>query len=684
MKMLRFLLPALASFLFFSCKKDMGNPRWDADFLAPIIKTSMGLESIIKDTSVHTNPDNSLKIVNAQKLYTLNLESLLSLTNENFPEYFKNVKLNTLVLEPQSITRRISLGEIAKPTPFYDYVIYYHTTKQPTFLPAFNNIQAGPIDLDANQFFKIATMEEGKMEITITNELPVDILRFEFTLRNKSDNEIIIHDVFSSIATGTSQSKIYDLSGKTIEGNLTVTIDDMDTAGKNGVVIDTADAVVANIKVYDLKVHSAIAVFPAQNVVDDSSNVPLVNMNDMRLTYAKIKKGTVRIDVTSTAEDNLYFNYQLPGASKNGIPFETNTVVPPATNAGNGTQTFTYDFSGYVLDLTGRDHDTVNSFYNKITGRIEYTGRQVHLSLEDSLEIKITMIGIEPEYVRGYLGRDTVFASGSQAIDLFNNIRGGNLEFQDIKLNARIENGTGVPGSVMVNFIKGNHPAKPSVTLAGPNIGTDINIGKAVDGNPVIPDHTTIDLKGTNGAQLVSILPHSIDYNIRAIANPAGFTGALDQFAYESSPLDVYLDMEIPLSVIAENLTLSDTIEFPARSVESAINRGKLYVVADNGFPLSAKVNLTFLNENMDIIETLTSSGELEPATLGLNDRVQNKKRSAVSYTINQGAIPTMMGAKYVVFTVSFSSAPANQHVKIYSDYKIDFHLTGDLNVTIK
>ncbi len=46
--------------LFVSCRKEFEKPRWDAGILAPIIKTNLGIDDIIKDSIIQKNPDKTV------------------------------------------------------------------------------------------------------------------------------------------------------------------------------------------------------------------------------------------------------------------------------------------------------------------------------------------------------------------------------------------------------------------------------------------------------------------------------------------------------------------------------------------------------------------------------------------------------------------------------------------------
>jgi hypothetical protein len=75
--MKKILIPVLASFLLFSCKKE--KPYWDADIVAPVATSSLNLSNLFPDTLLETNSDGSLKIALETDLFRLTADTLLKL-----------------------------------------------------------------------------------------------------------------------------------------------------------------------------------------------------------------------------------------------------------------------------------------------------------------------------------------------------------------------------------------------------------------------------------------------------------------------------------------------------------------------------------------------------------------------------------------------------------------------------
>lgn len=688
---------AIAGILFiagihFSCRREFDKPRWDTQVLAPLVKSKLTIRDLIKDsTQVETEIDNSISLVNRQQIFTYTIDSLVSL---EAPQYKKTVKLSSLVLADQVVTRRISLGEIAlqlkaQGNPIGDQIILAGKLGFPIPFPGVNDITAGPINIDVNQFFQTADLLSGQMIVSVQNGLPLDISNLQFSLKNAVPPSVITSQTFTNILAHTTQSKTQDLSGKTIGSSIDATIDDMDIASGTA-VIDTSDALVVTLAIKNIKVFSATAIFPAQDVVNDTTDVELTSLNNVELTSTIIRQGTVRADVYSTAEDTVRFTYEIPSATKDGHTFMFEAIVPPAPPNGTSFATFNTDFSGYLLDLTGKNGDTYNKFYNVLIGKIKYTGRVVTLSLDDSLDITLTLVDPKPSYIKGYLGNDNLAVGpGNVDVTIFKNISASTLDFSSADINIVFENALGIPADATLNNLTAyNSKTGTSQTLTGTPINQAFPISPATEGGGFpIPVQSTIDLStGSNATSLLNILPDKFSYAGNFQFNPAGITGnPHTDFAYSGVDLKAFLDIKIPLSVIASNMVLSDTASFDIPALKtSGFKDGKFNLLVWNGFPFDVKVDMRFLDQYGVQVDSIITTNTILAAPIDASGKVTQSKYTAVPFQLSEARVNSIADrVTQVVFTARFDTQPVNTHVSIYDDYSIDFKLVGDMNIQV-
>ncbi|MDB5255506.1 MAG: hypothetical protein JWM14_201 [Chitinophagaceae bacterium] len=662
-----------------SCKKDLEKPQWDTQILAPFAYTEMGIENIVKNGSAQTNPDHSIDLFIRDTLYALQLDSIVSVVT---PTFDINKTLDSIKFGTDPIVTKITLGQIAKqmamssdPTTAAggNFILSSNGTTQP-FVPAISNITGGPIPINISTILDEAEIKTGFLDISITNGLPLAIQRVELEIKNaKTPFAVVAQPVITSIAVNATKTQTEDISGKHVDGTMNGNILDMDFAAGFGVYIDTSDAVTVTLNVRDVTVTSAVAIFPAQNVVNDKSVNYLLDMGSVKLKEMKMKSGFVKIEVSSTIPDSIFFSYSIPTAIKDGVPFKTDTKVPPA----GGTTVFTYDMTGYTMGLRGDPaiNTDYNGLYNELVGRIKYTGHKIPLALTDFIHVKISLENAKPSYVEGYLGDTTVNINGSIPLTVFKNITGGTLQFENADVAVVVDNSFGVPGSATISNITAHNGAASASSSSG-----TVALGPGINGNPPVITSSRVNV--TNATPLVNILPKSVDYAGSLQINPSGAFND-NQFAYAAYPVKAYLEFKMPLSLIANQLQLTDTILISsAPQLNSALKKGKLNLITDNGFPFDAKVIAYFLDGSGTMLDSLVTTQYVERAPKGSDGKVTQPKRSIISYDLSAGTISNIQKATSVIFKASFST-DTGSYSKVYSDYRIKFKLAGDIQYTV-
>ncbi len=660
-----------------ACKKDLEKPQWDTQILAPFAYTEMGIENIVKNGSSQTNPDQSIDLFIRDTLYTLQLDSIVSVVT---PTFDINKTLDSIKFGTAPIVTKITLGQMARQmlespstVAIGNFILSSHNTTQP-FIPPISNVTGGPIPINISTILEEAEIKEGFLDITVSNGLPLTIQRTEIEIKNaKTPFGVVAQPLLTNIAPNTSKTQTEDISGKHVDGLMNANILDIDFAGGTMVHIDTNDAVTVTLTVRNVTVTSAIAIFPAQNVVNDKSVNYLLDMGSVKLKEMKMKSGYVKIEVSSTIPDSIFFSYSIPTAIKDGVPFKTDTKVPPA----GGTSVFIYDMTGYTMGLRGDPaiNTDYNGLYNELVGRIKYTGNKIPLALTDYIQVKISLENAKPSYVEGYLGDTTININGSIPLGVFKNITGGSLQFENADVAVVVDNSFGVPGSATISNITAHNGSNSASASSGTTA-----LAPGIDGNP--PTLTSSRVVVNNATALVNVLPKTVDYAGNLQINP-GAVFDDNQFAYAAYPVKAYLEFKMPLSLIADQLQLTDTIPVSsAPQLNNALKKGKLNLIADNGFPLDAKVVAYFLDGSGTLLDSLVTTQYVERAPKGTDGKVTQSKRSVISYDLSPGTISNIQKATSVIFKASFST-DTGSYSKIYSDYRIKFKLAGDIQYTV-
>ena len=450
-------------------------------------------------------------------------------------------------------------------------------------------------------------------------------------------------------------------------------INNMDVDASNGLVlINYTDAITTKISITEIKIMEATAYFPNQLL--HSENVEeSFELGSARLTEIGIKEGGVIINALSTLPDTGTIIYAIPSLSKNGITFETEVKVPPNTS-GEPTQ-FIFNFDGYIMDLTGEDGrvggDTVNTIYATLEAYLDSTGELETIHQVDSFYL-FNEYFFTPEYAKGYIGKDT-FAFGPEIIetDVFDFIQSGSIDLESAKISIAIDNYIGADASFQINNLSAlNDETEVSAQIDNNTLHV-IERASLSGENNITPTHTEINIEAN---EMLSIFPNKINTSATFYLNPNG-QSAIEDFLFPEYPMEANLAVEIPLSFIANELTLSNSSELEIENIEEIET---LYITIENGLPLEAKLELLAIDEAGVVIDTLMANQHILAGLTNAEGKVTKSKTSTLE--INNTDLNNI---KSIKATVSFSTQPQQEYMSIYSDYTMGITLSAKVSKTL-
>jgi len=440
--------------------------------------------------------------------------------------------------------------------------------------------------------------------------------------------------------------------------------------------------------------------FSPFQVVLDSCDVIIPSNNDetnfqiqpVQLTSIKIHSGKMRIHIENTSRKILDIRYQIPSATLGTYSFDV-TVTVPAKSAGNpGMITTDFDLSGYTLDLRGKNKTKANTFVSSIGVKVNCNDIQKDtiFPFSDNIKISNSFISIEPSYAKGYFGKITEPFYDTTDVALFNHITSGSLSLEDIKVGFNIENSVGVDAKFTLKQLQSiNTKSTNQVSLSGSIIGNSQNINRAADNNGIVVPATYTTSFTTSNSNIKSFfenLPDKMTYNMSFEINPLGNISGSNDFYYKDKSIKTNINVTFPLSLVANNLTMIDTVDFSldTKSIQE-INYGTLYLYANNGFPFYAQVQLLLMDNNFSVMDSLvTMPNTILPPALDQNYICIGKQKSKIALSLDVRRLNSIKSCKKISMKIKFNTAGTPNYVKIYDNYKLDVKLVGDFNYAIK
>lgn len=650
----------------FSCKHELERPTWNIDLIFPLIVNEMSIEDVFTsdDFTTTTNDSGFVTLVFQEEIIDANFDSLINL-NVRINE--ESTKLDSVTFSDVSISDTITVGSVINEIPFGPILFPNGSTSTIPSIPGV--AQNDTTSIDASEYFETMTLHKGTLIVGLYNGFPTSISNINISLFNAVNQNLIATFDFPFIESGNSVLDSVDIGGMTLDENMVGIIHNMDVEPSIGPVgISYQDAIITTITIHDIGITEATAFFPEQQISEELEEYSF-DMEGAELTEIKIKEGIVTINALSTLPDTGRIIYNIPSLKKNGIPFESENIIPPSLN-GEMT-TITHKFDGYVLDMTGKDGryggDTSNTIYTEFFAFIDSTGELVTINQTDSFYSYIDF-QLTPEYAKGYLGQDTLFYNtGNLEINAFNKIYSGELDLKNTKITLTIDNYIGADANIVFNHLSVSND-NISIMAGQDQFGEDI-IGKiyyierAIENSsspPIDPAKTKIILDADN---LLEIFPNKINAELDVFLNPNGNQNMTD-FLYPDYPIKGLLSAKIPLTFIAKDLILIDTVDINLTNQEEGLE--KCFLNIENGFPLDAELRLILLGNNNNILDTLFDNSTIASAKVD-NDLIVTEPTT----TILESNFNQFEEIKKIIIISNFSTASLDQHVDIYNNYKL-------------
>ncbi|MEO7081404.1 MAG: hypothetical protein ABIY71_07750 [Flavobacteriales bacterium] len=420
-----------------------------------------------------------------------------------------------------------------------------------------------------------------------------------------------------------------------------------------------------------------------------NDDVTRFDLDDLQLTKLIVRSGQLDVAITSMMNGHIIGNFSLPGASLNGSPFVVQQLLPPGTPATPSAVHTSRPLDGYVFDMRGPDHDAVNTLATHISYSNSPDGSIISITNQDSLLALVSYFNIVPQYATGSFGTRTITVDPATTdLDLFQNIS-GILDLDQVTAQLRIRNGIGVDARANIHYIRSQNTFSGNdVDLIGSITSGPVNIDRAIDlGSNFQSALNTFNLnQGNSNIDLfLENLPDRIGYSMDIMINPLGNISNGHDFLYYDSKLTAEMEVDVPLRLIATDLTLRKTVtlDLPGSADAHAWKSGVLHLFAENGFPFSAAIELSVVDQNGQVLTILAPGGTVSSGALGADGFVSTSTSSRVDVELNPAQMTLLQQTGKLLITAAFNTADQSQHVQILDRYRMDLQLTVDANYTV-
>lgn len=670
--------------IFSSCefKEDYELPSWDVGVSAPIASGNLGFDELLNDSSVtlDTLGDNGLIFVYQQNLVNYSFDDLISFNSINFNN---SATLGNVDIPNISFSQGVSFEEVISVDPFNLSDGSFVDVNFPPFnqqIPGI--IQNKGLLYDATDDFHMIYFDDGTLEFELTNNFVIDLENISIKLRTLTDNGTIVNLSSFSIpllSSNTTYTNSINLSDKTMYGNIEILISNADLAAPSASFnVDYSDNLLASVEIKDIIMKQAQISTPYQELIDDDTTFTF-DVGGALLNRIMMSEGDIVMNIESDLNAPIQFEYRIPNATLNGQEFYIFREVP-----AGGSINETISLSGYEFDLTGKNGNEHNTIYVESFAKIDSSDNLVTVSFDDDISSNISIEGIAVSAAWGFIGQDTISESSeSSFVDLSS--LNGDIDFEFVEIKMVTENFIGASASLNVQRIE-SFNNNTSIVLESPTLSSPFVIPPAIESQnqtqPVVPSVSEIIFNESNSNidKIVESRPNALAFDFEIVLNEDN-TSQDDGFIYLDYGVNSELQVEIPVSLMAENILIQDTVDV-SLSVPDIIENGSFSIIVNNEFPFTAEFKMKLMNGDGVLLTELVSENIVQASDLDVNGVAIAPTRSELSFPF-EDLSTTLNNTTQIEIEVTLNTEPLDQFVKLYSNYNIDFTVIANFETLI-
>ncbi|MBK7383193.1 MAG: hypothetical protein IPI81_07630 [Flavobacteriales bacterium] len=430
--------------------------------------------------------------------------------------------------------------------------------------------------------------------------------------------------------------------------------------------------------------------FPAGFNFFRENDVQRFEFDDLELRTLILREGRLELHLDNRVNSTVIGSLELPGAIFPDGSTTITATVAAGTPANPGYATTVRDLTGTSFDLRGPSHNSVNTLQTNLGAVLDPNGPGAWVTNDDSLLISANYLGLVPQYARGYFGQRTIdVGPDTNRLTLFDSFVSGTLDLDVATLRLSVTNGFGMDLQAHMRRLTAiNTRTGNSVDLTHAIFDGPININRAIDqGSGFLSSYytRTIDVTNSNIDLFLENLPDRVAYELDLALNPLGDISSGHDFLYYESKLNTRLDLEVPLRLITNELTLrtTSTPDLPGTAAGHGLRYGTLKLFATNGFPMNARITMELVDANGIVLATIPVQGQVAAGIVGANGLVSASVNSTLVAELDENLVNILYSGAKVRSSVSFTTSDQTQHLMILDRYRMELQVTLAANYVV-
>ena len=657
----------------------------------PFIKSSITLLDLMPvDEHIHIEEDQFIHIMYQRDSFaTVQSDSLLDI--ENQAPTVRSLELGAIELEPYEDDFRMTILQLSQNIEdtalgnYFPQGVEYSDENGSAWFPPINPQSAGYYSRPGPDAFQYIFIESGIIEISLYNEMPVEITSIDMTLMNMVDSTVIGYFSFDNIPINETAFCELFIENQLLFNDLLMHVESFHLEGSGLDPFDTETYVELSydqgvdvvVSTREVLVKEGLVRFPEEEGPSDTISVDLNFENGMLLSKMDVIEGDFNCSFESSVKTDIDLIFTIPQLKNSELEmFQFSLLVTNTENSGS--QSSSYSMDGYNFDLTDSQNQLDVYFSSTVVPTSE-TEDHVLFSEHDTVRVTVALDNMNFSSIEGYFGQVEKIINQNELnleMDALQSI-GQNIALAHPTITFISENTMGIPFEIELQM-------------------QGLNNGQTIDLNgPIIPIESnqisTCTFNNTNSqiTDFIALNPQQIIYSGSVISNPLGNTGTLN-FIGPGTGLNIGFEMDLPMQLSVQNLILTDTLAVKnnpfnllrdsMNSIIDYVEMSSLMFRIENGFPFQASIDI-YLNDSISGLTMDSIQVELiESAQIDDQGKVSQSSLSIFSIELEEDRIQHFIDANQITISAKLSSSVDNNNfVKLYTDYTLTIG-TGIIN----
>ncbi len=665
---------------FAACKKaDLDLNKYQNLKLQPGIVTPLASVSITagkilkKDSIVVHDPDGLIRfLVRKDSIVTIGADSILQ--NITLPKSNVNFTLGEIDVPSIKQTQIVKLQELVDASDLETKQVFNYCNGKDTIFPALNSPAGNKNDMSKATNYEFIHISKGYLRFTLSNNFPTVLAKAQVLIYDNKYKRMLGTLNYANILPTAKGLDSIKMVGITMCNDLSFQILSVDlTKSSTKVRVDLNDNLTIDIQGIGIKATKGRAIIPGQIIQTQRLALNLGSpTEDYKLRNVKFGAAVIPYIADSKFAETLNLSIQFPDANVGGNPLSPSAIMLP-----KGSKTGNFNLSNANIFLGSIDTQSHNMLRIDVAPSISSSGKLVDFDSSDYVKIEIDPAKITIDYVDGYLGQKTWSVDVDDVnFDALANL-GKGLSLTNPKMSIIVKNSFGIPILLELSIVAKDDKGA-SVDMQPPFM----NFGYPSISQAGTTVNSKFDIDKTNSkiVQALGLPPTKFAIAGKAYLNKDGFKGYND-FADKKSNLNISFEANLPLSIIAQDFSISDTAD--VQDIFKGVDQFEyleLKIKTTNGFPLEGTLDLYFANAKGVIIDSLTNTTLIASGIVDATNRVITRSENMTSILLDAKKLSRIASntnyAQKIIFKTHFYTYnKGTQSVNIHTDNKLDIAL---------